>query len=229
MASVYLIRHGQAEFNKLNYDQLSELGHQQAKLVGSALQLKGLHANKVFYGAMRRHNETLAGSQKNWHSYGECIENANFNEFDSDEIIAKAFPHFKNKAVLGVWLATQENRKRAFQTLFSQAIERWIKGKNDDDYFENWSAFKQRVITGLRFAIEKAEGNDVAIFTSGGPISVIVQHCLDLSDEKTFELNWTIVNASISTLLYSRKNPKKISLASFNEQQHLIGKHLTYR
>lgn len=126
-------------------------------------------------------------------------------------------------------MATQENRKRAFQTLFSQAIERWIKGENDDDYFETWSAFKQRVITGLRFAIEKSEGNDVAIFTSGGPISAIVQHCLDLSDEKAFELNWTIVNASISTLLYSSKNLKKISLASFNEQQHLIGKHLTYR
>ncbi|MFT6858462.1 MAG: broad specificity phosphatase PhoE, partial [Thalassolituus oleivorans] len=37
MASIYLVRHGQAGFDKLNYDQLSELGFAQGELVGKAL------------------------------------------------------------------------------------------------------------------------------------------------------------------------------------------------
>lgn len=229
MASIYLIRHGQASFNKLNYDQLSPLGHEQAELVGKALATRGVMVHKVVHGAMQRHKETLTGAQKHWHSYGEVLELAGFNEFDSDELIAKAFPKFANKLVLGAWLATQDNRKKAFQTLFAKAINRWIGGEHDADYIESWPSFKARVISALNEIIATAEGKNVAVFTSGGPISAIAQHCLELSDEKTFELNWTIVNASISQLLYSSKNPEKISLASFNEQQHLTGKNLTYR
>ncbi|HUH58349.1 MAG TPA: hypothetical protein VL020_07585, partial [Pseudomonadales bacterium] len=60
----------------------------------------------------------------------------------------------------------------------------------------------------------------------------MAQHCLELNTEKTFELNWTLINGGISQLLYSSSNPERISLASFNEQQHLSmfgSKFITYR
>ena len=41
MASIYLVRHGQAGFNKLDYDQLSDLGHQQGQLIGDSLTARG--------------------------------------------------------------------------------------------------------------------------------------------------------------------------------------------
>lgn len=229
MASIYLVRHGQAGFNKLNYDQLSALGHQQAELVGKVFVTRNLEACKVIHGAMRRHVETMQSAQKHWHTYGNAVEMSHFNEFDSDEIIAKAFPKFANKLKLGAWLATQNNSKKAFQTLFSEAISRWVSGRYDNEYQESWLAFTGRVKQGLEDTIQQAEGKDVVVFTSGGPIAVLAQHCLSLSNDKTFELNWTIVNASISQLLYSSSNPKRISLASFNEQQHLLDKNLTYR
>ncbi len=232
MASIYLVRHSQAGFYKLNYDQLSQLGHQQAEHIGKALAARGIEAHKVVHGRMQRHIETMQGAQKHWHSYGNITEESNFNEFDSDEIIAKAFPKFSNKAALGAWLATKNNKRKAFQELFVKAIERWVSGNFDKDYKESWAVFNARVNQGLADLIAQADGKNTVVFTSGGPISVMAQHCLDLSSEKTFELNWTLVNGGISQLLYSSSSPERVSLASFNEQQHLSvlgNKFITYR
>ena len=63
MASIYLVRHGQAGFGKLNYDQLSDLGWQQGELVGQALTARGIEAGKVAHGAMVRHRETMQAAQ----------------------------------------------------------------------------------------------------------------------------------------------------------------------
>ncbi|WP_430460818.1 histidine phosphatase family protein [Thalassolituus sp. LLYu03] len=230
MASIYLVRHGQAGFGKLNYDQLSDTGHLQGELVGKSLALRGVEAHRVVHGAMQRHRETMAGAQKHWPAYGPTIEMAGFNEFDSDDIIACAFPQFKNKAVLGAWILAQPNKRKAFQELFSQAIERWTGGQHDGDYIESWSAFTARVREALRELMLAAEGRNAVVFTSGGPITAIAQYCLGLSHDKAFDLNWTLLNGGITQLLYNSSG--KVSLASFNEQQHLAqaGKHfLTYR
>lgn len=221
MANILLIRHGQAGFGKLNYDQLSDLGWQQAELVGKALTARGFEAGRVFYGSMRRHQETFLGAKKHWQSFGPVAELSGFNEFDSDEVIACAFPQFKHKAALGAWLLTQDNKRKAFQELFSKAVARWTGGENDSDYQESWSHFQQRVLAALKQATLEAQGKDIAIFTSGGPITAIAQHCLGLSNEQAFELNWMMINASLTQCLYSKNNPEKIGLASFNEQQHL--------
>lgn len=245
MASIYLVRHGQAGFNKLDYDQLSDLGHQQGHMIGDSLTARGVEANLVVHGAMRRHKETMQGAQKSWHAYGSIIEHAGFNEFDSDDVIAAAHlelnipGYYKDgiashnlvqKAVLGAYLTKQKNPKKAFQTLFTTAINRWISGEHDNDYLESWKQFTQRCRDGLKNTIEQSAGKNVVIFTSGGPITAIVQACLGLDDEHAFKLNWSLVNGGITQLLYNQQG--KISLASCNEQEHLIRagkKALTYR
>lgn len=245
MARIYLVRHGQAGFNKLDYDQLSDLGHQQSQYVGRSLNARAVEAGLVVHGAMKRHRETLQGAQKVWHSYGTVIEQAGFNEFDSDDVIAAAhaelnIPGFYKKGIvshnlvqktaLGAHLALQNNPKKAFQDLFSTSIDRWISGEHDEDYIESWQQFTQRCQQALFDTVEQAGGKDIVIFTSGGPITAIVQHCLGLSDRYAFEFNWSLVNAGITQLLYNQQG--KISLASGNEQEHLISlgkKFLTYR
>lgn len=221
MANILLIRHGQAGFGKVNYDQLSDLGWLQAEQVGKALAARGFEAGRVFYGSMRRHQETLEGAKKHWQSLGPVSEDSGFNEFDSDELIARAFPQFKHKAALGAWLLTQDNKRKAFQQLFAKAVERWTGGEHDADYQESWPQFQQRVIAALHRATATSNGKDIAIFTSGGPITVIAQYCLGLNNTQAFDLNWMLVNASLTQCLYSKNNPEKIGLASFNEQQHL--------
>ncbi len=245
MASIYLVRHGQAGFNKLDYDQLSDLGHQQAEFVGQSLSARSVEAGLVVHGAMKRHRETMQGAQKAWHAYGSIIENSGFNEFDSDDVIAAAHAELKipgfykdglasnnlvQKTALGAYLARQKNAKKAFQQLFSTAIDRWVSGRYDEDYIESWNQFTLRCRDALMATIEQAAGKDVVVFTSGGPITAIAQYCLGLDNEHAFKLNWSLVNGGITQLLYNQQG--KVSLASCNEQEHLIRagkKSLTYR
>jgi broad specificity phosphatase PhoE len=45
MGQLYLIRHGQASFGAEDYDNLSELGHQQAQQLGAYFKQKNLYMN----------------------------------------------------------------------------------------------------------------------------------------------------------------------------------------
>ena len=49
MATIYLIRHGQASFGKANYDELSDLGQQQATRLGQALAQRMPAFDAVFF------------------------------------------------------------------------------------------------------------------------------------------------------------------------------------
>lgn len=58
----------------------------------------------------------------------------------------------------------------------------------------------------------------MAIFTSGGPISVCVQQALNLSDDHTLQITWQIMNASVTRLKYSSN---RLMLFGFNDVTHL--------
>ena len=58
MASLYLIRHGQASFGSANYDQLSPLGQRQADVSGRFFADIGLHFGQAVSGDLSRQQET---------------------------------------------------------------------------------------------------------------------------------------------------------------------------
>ena len=114
-------------------------------------------------------------------------------------------------------LATAENLQRKFQELFLASVERWISGRYDSDYAETWGSFRSRCVAGLEAAVNGGEPSG-EIFTSGGPIAAICQHVLGLSDAKAVEMNWSILNTSLTVLFNGRKG---LRLASFNTVAHL--------
>ena len=57
MGTIYLIRHAQAG-SRDNYDVLSELGHEQARLLGQHLADQGVELSAVYAGGMRRQIHT---------------------------------------------------------------------------------------------------------------------------------------------------------------------------
>ncbi|MCP3868797.1 MAG: histidine phosphatase family protein, partial [Gammaproteobacteria bacterium] len=65
---------------------------------------------------------------------------------------------------------------------------------------------------------EKGRGRRIAIFTSGGAISVAVQRALELSDQACLQVSWQVVNASITRF---KCTADRIMLATFNEHAHL--------
>ncbi len=58
MATIYLIRHGQASFGAEDYDKLSELGCRQATVVGEYFRDCGVHFDAVYSGDLSRQRET---------------------------------------------------------------------------------------------------------------------------------------------------------------------------
>jgi len=70
-------------------------------------------------------------------------------------------------------------------------------------------------------------GRRIVAFTSGGPISVAVQHSLALSDEKTLEINWALRNASVTEFLFTKD---RFTLDVFNSLAHVPDRSLwSYR
>lgn len=231
MGAIHLIRHGQASFGKANYDKLSPLGIEQSAHAGHHFARAGIRFHKVATGEMVRHRETMEHClQAMQHSNAapEALAAANdnsllitsaFNEFDHEEVVARFRPEFEDKAALASYLASQPKPAAAFQVIFDQAMRRWLSGQFDREYKESWQEFRDRCITGFTALLEHcAAGEHVAVFTSGGPISVITQHLLGVPDEHVLKLNYAMINASITKIFY---NGERVSLSSFNSYSHL--------
>ena len=218
MATIYLVRHGQASFGKENYDQLSPRGWEQGRILGRWLAGK-VEPGAVFGGNLQRHRETVEAITT---GYGVSLPDMQvlegLNEFDHLEVVERLRPEWADKQVMARDLASFPKPARAFQQAFEKAVTRWVSGEFDQEYSETWNGFRQRVGHALDQLIELADGADVIVSTSGGPIAVIAQRLLELSDHKALEMNNVIANTSVSRILYS--GPRR-SQAVFNNYSHL--------
>lgn len=229
MGAIHLIRHGQASFGKANYDKLSDLGILQSAQAGKHFAQTGIGFQQLVSGKMLRHQETLAHCMDAMHTHNanNTLHPANnapltsdaFNEFDHEEVVARFRPEFADKSVLASFLANQSRPAAAFQEVFDSAMRRWLSGQFDHEYKESWSTFRDRCLTGFQALVNTGGASEnIAVFTSGGPISVITQHLLGITDEHVLKLNYAMINASITKILYSGD---RVSLSSFNSYSHL--------
>jgi len=220
MATLHLIRHGQASFGAENYDQLSKTGQQQGRVLGQWLAGQ-TRPGAVFCGSLKRHEQTLAamaeGFGADWS--GITATEAGMNEFDHLPVIQAYNPAWADRKVMAKDLAAASHPGKAFQKAFVKAVERWVAGDHDSDYPETWQAFKARVHKGLdRITTDAAGAQHVFVVTSGGPIMVAMQQLLGLSDRRALGLNEVLANASVSRVLFSGD---RRSLAVFNNFAHL--------
>ncbi|MFO7786416.1 MAG: histidine phosphatase family protein [Halospina sp.] len=230
MATLHLIRHGQASFGASDYDRLSDRGWEQGRVLGRWV---GRHTRpeRLFGGELRRHRETIEAMAE---GFGEGLPEAavhpGLNEFDHRAVLDAYRPGWGNPETMARELAKASDPRKAFQHAFSEAIRRWIGGEHEGDYAESWRSFKQRVLVGFEEVIREAgDARHVFVVTSGGPISVVAQSLLDLDDMRAFRLNEVLANASVSRVLFSGD---RRSLAVFNSFGHLEGedpKLVTYR
>ncbi len=218
MATVYLVRHGQASFGKENYDQLSTRGWEQGRVLGRWLSDK-VRPAAVFGGNLKRHRETVEAIATGYtHSLPDMQVVPGFNEFDHEMVVNRFRPEWQDRTVMARDLAAFPKPSKAFQDVFMDAVGRWASGDHDEDYGEAWPAFRTRVLEAFEEMIRFADGGDVLVATSGGPISVICQYLLDLQDRQALDLNNVIANTSVSRVLYSGA---RRSLFVFNNYSHL--------
>lgn len=224
MSNLYLVRHGQASFGSRDYDQLSLLGVEQSQVLGRWLAGSGLQPGKVYIGTMRRHRQTAEACLSTWQSTDRrglgLMEDAAFNEFDHKEMLLRTHPQFQEPGYLERFLSEQADGRKAFQKIFAESVARWVAGQHDAEYAESWIGFRQRCVEGLLRVAEATQHDaDVWIFTSGGPIAAISQHVLGIPDDCILDLNWSILNASVSQFLH---RPGKFRLRQFNSIAHLV-------
>jgi broad specificity phosphatase PhoE len=216
VGQVLLVRHGQASFGSENYDALSPLGFEQARMLGAALAARRIVADAVVHGTMRRHLETAQTCAEAAGWSAPATVDAGWDEFDFLSVLA-VHPHDYGP----------EPTKAEFQRLFEDATAAWIAGA-DRAYAETFEAFTARV----HEAVERLRSHDgtVAVFSSGGPIAWAVAEVLTDggSADLWTRLNRMAVNAALTRLVTGSRGT---NLLTYNDQSHLDGVKgaVTYR
>lgn len=212
MGQILLVRHGQASWGADDYDQLSDTGWEQSRLLGESLRARGFWPDRIVSGGMRRHLDTCAAS-----GFGEPEIDRDWDEYDHVALLAK------------VPQPDGELTRESFQAWFERAAARWTDGEHDD-YAESFAAFGERVGR----AVDSAGGSGkVLVFTSGGPIAWAAASTL--VPTQTFErvplwnrLNRVCANTGVTKLVSGRSGR---TLVTFNEHTHLdvVPDLITYR
>jgi broad specificity phosphatase PhoE len=223
-----LVRHGQASLGAANYDQLSELGHRQARATGTRLARADLVVDRVTCGALVRQRDTAAAVMAMIpdiaHEAG--AESPGFrphiddrlDEYDHVGVLA-AFPS-------GVSFegAISAGSNRMLQPALDEAIARWATAEGG--YTESHSAFIDRVLA-VMGDLTSAPGCTLAV-TSGGVIAVACAQVLGLPADRWPMLARVIVNGSVTKIISGRTGT---NLLTFNDYAHLEGDRslVTYR
>ncbi|EAY29090.1 histidine phosphatase family protein [Microscilla marina] len=227
MASLYLVRHGQASFMKSNYDQLSDLGKTQANHLGEYLANTGLQFDIAWQGDLQRHRQTSEGIiEKYAHSAGfpEVFTNADFNEHQGASIFNKILPQLmadapELKGAMEQKGKTDPEVRKSILKLFFQSLKKWAKGELGLEGYESFVDFKARCQRAYQTLLDGMEGKSSGIvISSGGTIGVLTGLLLGISDEKMMELNWQVMNTSFTEFQY---NKGQFYLKSFNNIPHL--------
>lgn len=222
MGQLLLVRHGQASWGADDYDVLSETGWEQSRLLGKALAARGVAPDFAVQGGMRRHRETAEACLGELPGEVEPRVDDSWDEFDHVAMLEKLHPPFEGR----------KPTRAEFQEWFEAATDRWTGGEYDDDYTESFTAFTDRVGSGLRRTAEAVGSGTALVFSSGGPISWATASLLTEEPESAQrlwrKLNPVCVNSGVTRLVTGRRGT---TLVSFNEHAHLEGVPdvLTYR
>jgi len=220
VGSIYLIRHGQASFGADDYDVLSPVGVRQAEVLGEHLEQLGIVFDRCVSGSLRRQQHTATSALQRMSSAPALDIDAAFNEFDADAVIRSLLPGLLPEEPEALHILRNGAQNRAeFQRLFAKLIQRWVSGEHDTPELQSWQAYVEQVAGGLQRILEQAHSKqNIAIFTSGGTITALLRLITGVPAEKAFDLNWQIVNTSLSLLKF---RGSEVSLASFNSHVHL--------
>jgi len=224
MGTLYLIRHGQASFGAADYDNLSELGRRQARVLGRFLAGAGIRFDACWSGSLRRQHHTAAEAAESYRKAGMAIprpcENPVLDEYDYETVLRTLVPVIlEEDPAFAEAVDRMLTDRRVFQQVFGRVMIRWASGRDCLGALPSWESFCSRVAAGIQELLDGCPGGSrVAVFTSGGPIAAMVGHVLGLAPETAIALSWQLVNASITRFKFSRG---RIGLDTFNEKGHL--------
>lgn len=236
MSKLYFFRHGQASLGADNYDVLSPKGREQAKQLGIHLVNEDIRFAQAFVGPLARQKDTYKGVKEcyenNQLTFPTAVEIKGLKEHQGMETMKIALPELlkTDDYLKKLTRSTQENPSLAMRNGmlgFQYFLGNWAEGHFTVDGIPTWKSFREEVRSGLDEILNATQqGENIALFTSGGTISAIMGECLGLPTEKSVaELNFSVRNTSFTTFLLTGD---KFNLLSFNELPHLKKDMITF-
>jgi len=217
MPTLYLVRHGQASFGATDYDNLSDLGHQQSIALGRYFCQKGLLFDATFVGTLKRHAQTYSGIAHGMGLQTSPILRSGLNEYDSEAVVSAIHPEPLSKD------KTPENYRKHFR-LLRDGLAAWMDGAVQPKGMPHYCDFVKGitdVLDEVRTQFGDREDAKILVCSSGGPISTAVGHVLGTLPATTIELNLRIRNTSITEFAFT---PKRHMLVTYNTLPHLDDK-----
>lgn len=242
MTTILLARHGQASFGQENYDQLSELGGKQAKMLGQHYATTQRRIDAIFTGSLVRQQDSAHHFWQRYQSFFDTDINISskpaidisapdsyvlpqFDEFNHKDVLIKSNPAFGNRAAIAAEIAQAEVPSTRLAELFDAAMQRWHAGDNDSDYIESWVQFSERAKQALEQVrlqvanLQLGRDDTVLVFTSGGIIAAITAQLLQQGSSTAYQINKSLVNTGVTSLTLKNERTR---LLSVNEYSHLF-------
>jgi len=220
MATIYLIRHGQASFGADDYDKLSELGCRQASVAGEYLAQCGISFDAIYSGNLLRQRETAQLASASQPGQLELRIDPRFNEIENDEQLKYLVPEVvKSNPAVQELIKRGLSSSKDYQKVIKAVFNYWVSPECADSRVQSWQDYSQGVSQALHdVMVEQGSGKTVGIFTSGGTIATIVAQVLELTGEQTYRFYEPIFNCSVTQLFYTGT---RVSLSYFNDRSFL--------
>lgn len=197
MGVIYLVRHGQASWGARDYDVLSELGRQQARVLGAELRRRKVEPGLVLSGTLRRQRETAQEALPEV----PAREDGRWNEYDAGEVIRR-------------YVGDAADSTAPSRELLEQSLGHWGGETGPGSWYE----FRQRIDDAMHeLRGELGKGSSAVVFTSGGVISAVVASVLGLEVHGFIALNRVTANGSLTKLAIGSGGA---NLLCFNDHAH---------
>lgn len=212
MATLFLVRHGQASFGAANYDCLSDVGRQQARWLGEYFRDRGIQFKRVVAGTLVRQQDTASEILHGMGHGGTPVDtHAGLNEYDGEAL----YRSFTNGAD---HRAHQNSDYQDYWRTFRAAFAAWTQDQLNG-MPETWGEFGARMQTAMSQATEGSAREDaLLVVSSGGAIGRAIADLLGAPTQTAIELNLQFRNTGFCELIVGRGTQR---LLSFNNVPHL--------
>jgi broad specificity phosphatase PhoE len=221
MSLLYIFRHGQAGTRE-DYDRLSDLGREQATLLGRHFAAEGFRFDAFFSGPLNRQIET-ARLVRAEIGAPEFQIDTRWAEFDLDTVTTSIAPLLAaGDAAFAASFAAAANAHRHWTPADAQIVRAWIEERYPVS-IESWKQFTGRVAQ-TREALS-AFSNDacIAVSTSATPMCIWISLALDLTPAQIMQLAGTSHNSCYSVF---RLRGATVDLLAYNAIPHLTAPRL---
>lgn len=240
LSRIYLVRHGQAG-TRTDYDALSGLGREQARLLGAYFASQPIEFVAAFSGTLTRQEQTAVQVKESYEAAGRRFPNlvpdCGWNEFDlndvylalaprmcaEDSAFRKEYEELERQARAKAHQPEAEVHRR-WMPSDVRLVEAWVAGRYPYQG-ESWPAFRERVLACRSRLVPFARDENIVVFTSAVPIGIWTAHAVETGEAQAWRLAGSLLNTACTVIRLG----DSARLHSFNVVAHLRPELHSYR